>query len=529
MSQARMIGGFARPALGVAKLPSLSLLPDSDLSPVPMLVLNPVQDDFDYSVKGGVAGKVFFRNLAPNNRGLVVICHGNLGANAPKTPAYLSVLDYLGKQIASSGFVVISIKHSPTGAETAAQEMIDNVKHFMDHFGVQFSLTGKPLAIVGHSEAGRGALIAAEKVLNGAVAPHFESVKAVVAIAPSWTDGASTSGSTDALLVIAGTHDGDQNASGGRGLSYYPEPGKTMIKRRSLLWCFGFNHANYADVGNGAFDFGKWYLYDLQDSYSQVRPTTQRLIVQNYATMFLLWNLNGEQIYGKVFTGAGKVSWTNIDALMKSDIDKARMRVYPRFGTSSDGYFTNTPFFTGFYSDPYLKAPINAQNPALLAALATQHSTCKHQQSPGYVLAWDRGLVFKSPSVSVDCGQNLMSAGYTAIAFDAVQINNALLNNQGSIPVSIRVSLRNSAKIPLASASVVVNIEPSRMVYSKMIEGEEKQWLFRSVLSTIRVPLSSFKLAGNQWADFKNLFLDFSSSSYPRGRIALSGFRGTST
>lgn len=256
-----------------------------------------------------------------------------------------------------------------------------------------------------------------------------------------------------------------------------------------------------------------------------VKPTTQHVVIQNYVTMFLLWNLANEKMYGKVFTGAGRISWTNISASMKEDIDKLRMRVFPRFGASTDFHFNDTPVFKGFYSDPYTKQLIDAQNPAVLAPLADRHPSCKHQKSPGYVLSWDRNLTYKSPSILLECGQNLMTAGYSSIAFDAIQINNGLLNNQGAIPVGVTVGLANSAATMKTSALVKVNIEPSRMVYAKSKPFGE--WLFRSVVSTIRVPLSSFKLMDGQWDEFRKLYLDFSSSSYPRGYIALSGFRGS--
>lgn len=507
---------------GRAPGPSLPLLPDEDLEPVSMLNLDQSPVSFlPWGQSADLKGKIYFRAASPNNLGLVILCHGVLTMSIDN--AYWTVMETYGRQFASLGFVAISIFHAEDGKEAAAKRFIDNINFFMQKNAATYKLSGKPLALFGHSEGAHGAVLAADMIRSGATSPHFKEVSALIALAPAFRDGATLppGNFTKSLLILAGTHDYDGNAQGGRSLFFYPE--KDPLASQHFFWGHGFNHTSFldaqgeADTAISIFSDGGPFL----DAKTRVQGSTQRLVTRNYAAMFLLWRLAGKTIYKKVFVGTGKVSWTNLDSEQKKDFQN--LHVPPRFDVSGSFLFGAKPSFLGFYTNANLTQVIDAQHPAPFGPINQLTFSCQYQEAFRYLVAWDR-TKNPSPTILVDCDPATLALGLAAIDFDAVLLNNSSLNPATPTAVQIAVALRHKSIPFLKSESVLVLIEPSMFVAAKS-SNDGHPALYRTVLSTIRVPFSRFKVAADKLKDYTKLEFSFGASAV-KGQIVIGGFRG---
>jgi pimeloyl-ACP methyl ester carboxylesterase len=414
---------------------------------------------------------------------------------------------------------VICLRHTPgSGVAAAEADIFNMLKSAMeDPMGKfsKFKLKGRPVAFVGHSEGGRGAIQAAQRIASGELSQFVTKIKALVGFAP--TVLTSKKGFTDALLILQGSHDGDSPA-GGECMRIFET---ADVLSKYFLWIHGANHSRFLQPNFVEQDFAISGETDA-DKIQRIDQLTQVFIAKNYVTMFLLLQLAGAEQFRPVFTGDADVAWVPPpDAgVISNDIKSKRFRALPLYGRT-----TVVPVATSFIAEQMFQdnlVPISEIHPLKVDVLRDLHVTLLVHHVKGSVVQWNRNLkTAVSPKFTVICDKTLMALLPKFIEFQAI-LTARSSQNPGPPPqpaaiVAVTLKSGNTKSLP-----VTVVIE--RSIDLDFITNNSALNASRSILSTIRIPISKFGSLPAGFLASSDLVLDFTVAPSKTGQVALANF-----
>lgn len=496
----------------------IPLLPDQPKIKMVTQTTNIVGFTYTIPKMSSEQGKVYSGafKLPGDNKGLVLLCHGafNLNNDDSKNEAFLVVFESLARCLAANGFVVVSMRHLIDGGEAAALNFIHHLKYILtdpDKKFAKFQLAGRPIGLVGVSEGATGAILAAGKIRSGALGNLLDSVPAVVALAPTNDLGGSTESAT-AVLIMQGTHDGD-TPQGAQSMLVYE---KIAVGSKFFLWLHGASHVGFLEGLDFAGDF-LIFPDSPGDTKLRIDSTTQRFVTKNYVAMFLLWRLSAQNIFKPIFVGDSRVDWVAPTKVIQDDL-ALRFRGLPLYDTltsASLGLLPQSLIPTSFFQT---FSPIGPNNPLSFKPLNLGHFSCKSHSIPGVVIEWNKAWDPTPPLLRMKCDPKILTLFPVAIEFQAILVQESFLNVP-SQQALISVRLQSGTQ---TSLNVAALIEPTAKLNLKnKADGVN---VTRSILSTVRIPLTKFGPLTKDFLSSADLLLDFSGSN-PSGHIALTGFR----
>lgn len=454
----------------------------------------------------GDRGKLFrpaFIYGSSDVRGLVFMAHGelSLGYDEP----YKTRMDHLGRILSELGFVCISVQPRALkpGTTTFAKGTVETYLRHLINANDMFSslyIKGKPIALIGHSQAGSAAVTAGQLVQQMNIA-GYKKVDAIVSLAGTEAPGRSAS---DAYLAMRGSLDRDLGAAGEQfTVAAYDH--LTSVNERYFLWMHGCNHKQYTYSN-------KEYETDPQGGKKDlIRTKAQNIVTAQHTAMFLLWKLAAKAEYRPVFIGDEYIKLASTDAAIQADFTSL-LRVFPRsdfFRPLTLGSLPGGALFQQMlHSDKLITSDTN---PAPFGPLQDLEPTCKGHEVAGFVVGWDLSR-FQLPRLRLTCNPAVMSLAIKAIEFHAVWIAEKSVTDPQS-PMLVRAYLWHGAKSEV-SKIVPVLIEPPW-------SGDKQA----SILSTVRIPIAMFGLDDLQRAAATTFIVDFSKADRPKGLVALTGFR----
>ena len=454
--------------------------------------------------------------LPGTHAGLVLLCHGQVGTT-PKNTLYQTVFDDLARCLAVHGFVVASIRHASIGSNIAAESFFQHTKYLLNSPSIKqkFNLEGKPVAFVGHSESGPGAIAAAKRITQLEISNVIAWIHAVVGLAPTDVpDDEVASDFAGSLLILQGTHDGDTPAGGG---SIVPYERSKNVSGKHFCWIRGLNHKGYLS-GPMTADTITF------DAASRLSEYSMRMISWNYVTAFLLWKMSSKSSFRPLFIGDGSFMLeADPTKALQDDLKAGRVGILPRYDTSFPSPF-DLPGGAPIVFQQMLQngVAISVQNPAKFAELRTLASTAIPQRTKGFVVQWNRNdPKLKAPRVFVPCAKTVMNASPKFLEFQAILIGKDSPKTGLVLPLRLQ---RLELGLVVETSPVFVTIPaPLVIQMSSPISGE----FTRSILGTIRLPITSWGFLPP--SSITGLILDFSASSTLSGSIALTNFRATLT
>lgn len=490
--------------------------------PTVKMVTNPnLVTRFTYDT-GVNAGKVYHPTLLPDsNKGLVLACQGGFnggGTPAQRAAAYLTVFEDLCTTLASNGFVVVCLRHVPgTGSEIASNEILNTLKYALedpdDKFS-QFKLKGRPIALVGHSEGGRGAILTAQRVVAGEISHLVKKITAVVGFAP--TQISPVKNFTNALLIMQGTHDGDAPA-GGKSMRIYES---AIVPSKYFLWIHGGTHSRFLQTPLISSD-SKLNSESDADLASRIQLSTQLFITKNYVTMFLLFQLAADVKYRPVFIGDADVEWKAPFGPISADIITKRFRALPLYDESMGAPVAQDFIVEQMFQDNLVR--VDENHPLKIDHLRDLHFSLFEHSVQGSVVQWNRNLKNSTaPKFTVVCNKVVMALSPKFIEFQAILTARSPENPgpppQPAATVAVTLKSGNNKSLP-----VTVVIE--RSIDLDSIEQGFNLNISRGMLSTIRIPISRFGSLPAGFLASADLLLDFSVPPSKTGRLALANFR----
>jgi hypothetical protein len=422
--------------------------------------------------------------------------------------------NYIAQCLAANGYVVASIRHYRIGSAVAKDDFLNHVSFLLGNQNSplvkeKVNMYMKPLILMGASEGGQGAILAAEGIAAFQISNVISYVNAVIALAPPVVQ---SSNFAYHLLIMQGTHDGDAPKG---GQSVVPFEKSQAEKSQHFIWVHGANHCRFVDLGPADPKFDQLEPELWADATTLTAPETQRVITTNYVLAFLRWTIEGKTAFRSPFVGDGSFDFaSSSDMNVKNDLSKGLLRVYPRYHAN-----TAEPPLCGVSEVVFSNMrqggqPISGQNPAKSVAMKqhTQDGLFDPQVQVGFLVEWVRADV---PMVSVPIKLNL--ANFSFIEFEATLAHTTANPPEGlTLPIRLTRTVDNKK---FYSNWINVPIPPPRvMTAPNKIPG--RTWT-RAMLSTIRIPLSA-------WGDVSGsteMTLNFYASNAASGRIALSRFR----
>ena len=442
------------------------------------------------------------------------MAHGQLPVGYGDTYKYS--MDHIGRLLAELGFVCISIQPRPSipypydeNAGTA-ETFVRHLENVNGIFGNPYYIKGKPIALIGHSQAGHAAVEAANLIKSRKTA-GYTKVNAVVGLAASPAE----MDLSDSYLGMQGSLDQDLGAAGQHiAVQAYEE--LTKSSDRYFLWMHGCNHRQYTKPSwNYPYYFDT--IYPTPDTLGPppglVTSTAQHFATANHVGMFLLWKLAAQTEYKSVFTGDEYVKFSSNDPVVQSDFD-SRLRIFTRsdkWRQRDLGTLPEAASFQGMLQNGLLIS--NDKNPAKFASLATLDTTCAGQKGRGFIVGWNLD-VFKTAQIKIACIKTVMQLSIKAIEFHAVGIA-AKGKTEPKKPIEAEAFLLYGDKGMNTSKTVRILIDPPW----------NNESFPASILGTVRIPIEPFGLFPDQLADVTTLVIDFSTSPNTSGSVAITGFR----
>lgn len=499
---------FGQPPLILPLLPNAGTVSMLDV-PTGGLTF-PFKDPFDELV----AGIIFSNSKVPKQdvKGLVLMIHGQ-----PVFPAgrYPACFKSIATRLAANGYIAVSLKHDKGGTLNATESIIRGARYVMDYFRVQFNLTGKPLALIGHSEGASAAMLAGKRIPQE-VGEYFDSVKVIVAMAPSLGNftPADLAGCCNSLLVLQGTHDTD-STFGGQSLERYND---AAVPEKYFGWLHGCNHARCLD--DGSADPVTIAYITKDDAVSLLGNGIQALAVANYAAMFIIGHLSSDFKYRLVFNGEKIISWKQPG--LSDDVAtqlSTKFRFLPLYSfpasTITLGPLPTSASFVGL-SD-FQDVPLSPKNYSY-ASLRTLHFTLAPEKTSGFLVRWNKAKV-PSPKLTIACSNpEIKTIVATAVEFDAIQV---LESKKSPVPTKLQVSIKHTTGV---SNIVEVHVEPSLWLDGKTSGGGNP--IRRSMLSTVRIPMFKFGLSPFETKAMQELRISFDLAP-SSGLMAFANFRIT--
>lgn len=465
-----------------------------------------------YTINSLDKGVVYFRSPLPNNKGLIVCCHGRLG-DASLDQAYVTAWELLARFLAADGYVVASIRHLGDGPDKSRDHFLTHILHLIGESdevknpAAKLKLFGKPLVLIGQSEGGAGAGAAAQRITDFAISPVATFVNAVIGLAPSSLKNFGSY--ADSVLTLQGTHDGDEPA-GARSIIPYEHA--MPFTSKHFIWIHGANHINMLNFNT----FDPFNTFP-KDNSTKIQSQTQHLIVQNYVVGFIRWKLAGQQIYRSAFIGDGEFDFmSSLDPLVQGDIQKGLLRVFPRYAQPQPLLLATTTQIS-FIKLFQAGIPITAQNPALFQPLKNFGTDLMFdsQLTGGFVVEWNSDDKPGS-EIIVPCKFDKPKF----IEFDATLAHSSTNPKDGlTLPTSLILFEEN---VGFGESAPVMVVIPPPLIMKTSGPTPGTIWT-RAVSSTIRIPLSLYKITSAQLV--KALILHLGDSASSSGRIAVSAFR----
>ncbi|MBL9105153.1 MAG: hypothetical protein JNL82_29675 [Myxococcales bacterium] len=434
-------------------------------------------------------------------KGVVIMAHGELGFNGSYDDGYTYTMDHIGGLLAAKGFVCLSVRPRPLNNQTSVAQgtwetIIRHLIYLNQTLGTNLYVKGKPLALVGHSQAGPAASKAGTIIRENHV-ENYSKVHAVVSLAGTAGDFQYLQ-PAETFLALAPVRDGDIPSNDPLTLMAYERANPTGGKY--LMWMWQCNHIQMLrskDSQQGALD--GFYPGNI----GMIGGPAQNTAVANYVAMFLLWKLADKSEFATVFLDGAKISYNVGNQETQSDLDT--LTVLPRFDRYRPTHLYASAADIGFVGMWY-----NDGVP-VFDELRIIEPTCVSQTTRGFVVSWDRDK-FSSPRIDVNItNPQALKDDVAAIEFFAVVVGSTMDEAYLS-PASAQVFLWDGF---VKSKFVAVNIEPS---YSGLNEHTI------TCPSTIRIPLSLFGLAKG-FSQMKVLRISFLSSNLKKSKIAIGGFR----
>ncbi len=270
----------------------------------------------EYNIGRDLIGRLYYPAVSDGRRQpvnndlpiypLIIIAHGR--PEDPKPDSYRGY-EYLGRHLASRGFIVASISlyalKDVTEPRARAEKILEHVQAllppdqpvFVDP-GIGSTVLGtirsrmdpNRVGLLGHSLGGQG-VVAAQEVFSGDPNPSY-AIKAVATFAPA--DANSNEGDyftlapTLPFLLIYGTYDG--NFTSGRPLHFF----ERASRPRHMITIYGANH-NY-------------FNYNWPDEVpwltsGKITRSQQESLAKTFITAFFSNYLHDQQAYGELFSG----------------------------------------------------------------------------------------------------------------------------------------------------------------------------------------------------------------------------------
>lgn len=159
----------------------------------------------------------------------------------------------------------------------------------------------------------------------------------------------------------------------------------------------------------------------------------------------------------------------------------------------------------------------SVKNPPF-APLAELHPTLENHNIPGFVVDWNTKKA--KPLIRINCNSLILSSHPVALEFSAILIGGSTLNSS-TVPATISVRLQSGGT---SSLQVKAIIERS-VALEGTIKGNGEN-ITRSILSTIRIPLSKFGPLSTSFLAKADLLLDLADTKQ-LGQMAITDFRAS--
>lgn len=412
-------------------------------------------------------------SAAQPNYPLLVIVHGN----SLDTNSYLGY-NYLLDFWAKNGFIAASVHCDPGMAATGrARVLFQHINSLKAKFGATLQ---NNIGIMGHSRGGEAVLAALRLNHNEALGNNF---LAVICLAPSDWILQETMQQPWAvpLQVIYGSMDGD--ITGGpplpmqTGFSIYD---RASGANKSMVFVYGSIHDRYNTVwGSGDLGFGHLGGTDFAKVISQAAHQT---IAQGYMTAFYRRQMRGETQWEGIFAGEWRP--VAVDAA-----DGGTVKTYHQYELAAnrdvddfDGAHTATSWQTSTIGGAVTDDGTLPAQPAD-DNLWTLDSSSPHQTG-GLQLHWNstaEHLRFDLPA-----GQQDVS-GFSVLSFRITQKNGSPSNVAGAtqdLYVTLKSGNGKSRSIRAAAFDEIPY--PDQRFFPQFT---------KSAMRTVRIPLSSYKIA----------------------------------
>lgn len=435
--------------------------------------------------------------------GLVIMSHGQLPAAYDE--AYKYAMDHIGRLLAHLGYVCISIAprkvlnddKSDSYSRGTSLTMIRHLVHVNGIFGDGLFIKGKPLALIGHSQAGGRALEAAVTIIESKIS-GYTKVDAIIGLAPSQSYTIGSKRPTRAFLCMGGTCDGDQGLNH-PGLALASYESVSQIEERYFLLLHRCNHRQFTKRSPVETDH---ILPDPAYKSPVVGSDTQNIVAAQFSAMFLLWKLQGQDKYRAVFTGEKRVNFVDKDTMIQTELNL--LRVLPRFDRARNVALGSFPdAFSAKNIWGYKNPPQNTYKP-----LQEFDSSCFTQTTKAFVRVWDAQI--KSQLFFL-CNPKNMGRQIAAVEFHAIVLAQADLGDLAAKSANVQMYFKYGQGGLLESTHVSVNIE--------------RPWSFLpqlSVPSTIRIPMGLFGFNDlAEQATAVKLVVDFTGCTRQTGAIAI--------
>jgi len=502
-----LAGGRGLVALPHSPLPLLPSIQEEPMLPWIHAFIAAKQFSFvmdGFSDEGMIYYPTFF--IQPKDiRGLVLMAHGQL-TEGYDTP-YKYCMKHIGMLLARRGFVSISVKpileKGTLPSQATGNTILRHLQHVNGIFGNAYHIKGKPIAFIGHSQAGSGVIDAAAFVKQTKFL-GYAKVDAVVGWAPSGSGSSTDPRPTSAYLGMRGTNDYDQPTNSPVSVRVYE---KLKFVERYFLWMHRCNHRQFLNPPGNPYKLWRDPM-DPQDLMTEGAPmisnAAQNIAVAQYTVMFLLWKLQGLTNFRSVFIGEKYVKLVSSDSSTQNHLNW--LRVFPRFDRSRPLMLGPLPGAVSFENMTSPNGDVKEYAP-----LNELDVSCVEQWTPGFVASWD--LKKKPPPLmKILCAPDVVTRPIVAVEFHAVLLADPA-HQLDQKPVDARVYFWYGKDSNFVSAIVPINIEPPWTYHEQL-----------SVLSTIRIPMKMFDLTKAEQDSITTFVVDFSESSRTTGTVAITGF-----
>lgn len=327
------------------------------------------------------------------------------------------------------------------------------------------------IGLSGHSRGGEG--VVAAEFINRVESLGF-SISAVNAIAPTDQDPLVNYVPEVPYFLLMAASDGDvSNLQGIRTYDRTSLASSPMQSEKSMLWVHGANHNFF----NTVWTPGTGFMCSSDDGVGggRLAPQLQQLVACQSVVPFLRRHLNNETDFDPVFRGeAAIVGMNGVRAYWShQDIERLEVDNFDDAGGPNTNSLGGSATVSGSMSvfDEF----------SFRSSGAGTFNGSFRGDTDGLVLGWNATRVYET---QLPVGMRDVSS-FDAVALRVSQILDGGAQNPADAGKTLRVSLRSAGG---DTANVHVDVVGTQSVPYPYEDNGGK-----TVLSTIRVPLSSFR------------------------------------